>query len=123
MHRQFGTLSGVAILLIVLNHAIHFGLRVSPAQGQWLDLLVILQALGTFAVPTFLFVSGAFLSYAAGQLSFTFIRSSLGRILWPSVIWSLVFHGLVFVTSDVRYPISGTIGSIRGVSTRLRPAS
>jgi fucose 4-O-acetylase-like acetyltransferase len=107
MNRQYGALSGVAILLIVLNHAIHFGLQVSPVEGPWLQVLILLQALGAFAVPTFLFVSGAFLSYAAGGLSRTFIRSSVERILWPYVIWSLAFYACLFVATDARYPMWG----------------
>lgn len=100
MNRQYGALTGVAIFLIALNHAIHFGLQVSPVRGGWQQVLIVLQALGAFAVPTFLFISGAFLCYAASGLTFTFLRSSLERILWPYVIWSAIFHLLVSATSD-----------------------
>ena len=106
MSRQYGALSGVAIVLVVVNHSVHFGLQVSPVEGAWLKLLSLLQALGSFAVPAFLFVSGAFLSYAARELSFGFVRASLGRILWPYVIWSTLFYGLVSLTNEVRPSIA-----------------
>jgi fucose 4-O-acetylase-like acetyltransferase len=71
-----------------------------------------LQALGTFAVPTFLFVSGAFLSYASRELSFTFVRTSLGRILWPYVTWSTLVYGLVLVTSDAEPRVSAYVKNL-----------
>jgi fucose 4-O-acetylase-like acetyltransferase len=96
MNRQYGALSGIAIALIVLNHAVHFGLQVAPVEGGWLRALVFLQALGTFAVPAFLFISGAFVCYAASELSIAFLRSTLERLLWPYVIWSLVFYAVAW---------------------------
>jgi surface polysaccharide O-acyltransferase-like enzyme len=92
MNRQYAALSGIAIFLIVLNHAIHFGLQVAPVDGAWHGGMILLQAFGAFAVPAFLFVSGAFLAYSARQLTFTFVRNSLSRILWPYAIWSAVFY-------------------------------
>jgi surface polysaccharide O-acyltransferase-like enzyme len=91
MNRQYGALSGIAIALILVNHAMHFGLEVAPVEGAWLGFVVFLQALGAFAVPAFLFISGAFVCYAANELSLTFLRNSLERILWPYVLWSLAF--------------------------------
>ncbi len=102
MSRQYGALSGLAIVLVVVNHTVHFGIQVSPVEGSWLKFLILLQALGAFAVPAFLFISGAFLSYAAREMSFTFVRTSLERILWPYVIWSTVIYGLVLLMDDVR---------------------
>jgi len=106
MNRQYGALSGVAIFLIVVNHAIHFGLQVSPVEGGWLKLLVVLQALGVFAVPMFLFVSGAFLAYAAREFSASFVRSSLERILWPYLIWSGGFYTLLYTVTGESYPVT-----------------
>ena len=71
MNRQFAALSGVAMLLIVLNHTIEMGTKVPlsygfPAvAGPLRVALSVLQGLGVFAVPTFLFISGAFIAYAA----------------------------------------------------------
>jgi surface polysaccharide O-acyltransferase-like enzyme len=112
VNRQYGALSGVAVVLIVLNHAIHFSLQVSPIEGPWLNVLIFLQALGAFAVPIFLFISGAFLAYAASSLSLTFIRSSLGRILWPYLIWSAIFYVLVLLALGERYAITGYVKNL-----------
>jgi fucose 4-O-acetylase-like acetyltransferase len=102
----------VAIFLIVLNHAIHFGLQVAPVQGAAFKGLVVLQALGAFAVPVFLFVSGAFLAYAARELTAAFVRSSLERILWPYVIWSVIFYTLVAVAAGERYSAAGYVKNL-----------
>lgn len=112
MGRQYGALSGVAILLIVLNHAVHFTLQVSVVEEPGRQILILLQALGTYAVPVFLFISGAFLAYAASEFSFALIRANLERILWPYLIWSSVFYAVLFVTSDVRYPLSGYLKNV-----------
>jgi surface polysaccharide O-acyltransferase-like enzyme len=112
VNRQYGALSGIAVLLIVLNHAIHFGLQVSPVEGRWRGVLILLQALGVFAVPAFLFISGAFLSYAAGGLSLKFMRANLERILWPYVIWSAIFFLLELLTSDAPPSMTGYFRNI-----------
>ncbi len=112
MNRQYGALSGIAVLLIVLNHAIHFGLQVSPVEGRWRGVLILLQALGVFAVPAFLFISGAFLSYAAGGLSLKFMRANLERILWPYLIWSAIFFLLERLTSEAHQSMTGYVRNI-----------
>lgn len=112
MSRQYGALSGLAIVLIVLNHAIHFGLQVSPAEGASLKLLIALQALGAFAVPTFLFISGAFLAYAAREITPAFMRSSLARIFWPYLVWSAVFFAVLAFTAGRPEPITAYVKSL-----------
>jgi fucose 4-O-acetylase-like acetyltransferase len=112
MNRQYGALSGVAIFLIVLNHTIHFGLQAAPVKGAPFQALVVLQALGAFAVPAFLFVSGAFLAYAAREFNATFVKSSLERILWPYVIWSLIFYALVAIGASETYSAAGYVKNL-----------
>jgi peptidoglycan/LPS O-acetylase OafA/YrhL len=112
MNRQYGALSGVAIVLIVLNHAITAGDTFSPVEGWVQSILTILQALGTFAVPAFLFISGAFIAYAArgkSSLSLKFIWGSVKHILWPYLIWSLIFYATIFVTRDAQQDVRGYI--------------
>lgn len=112
MNRQYGALSGAAIVLIAINHAIHYGFELTAVPGAWTNVLIFLQALGAFAVPAFLFISGAFLSYSAGQLSFQFIKTNLGRILWPYAVWSVLFFVLVFLTMGERYSPAGYIKNL-----------
>lgn len=112
MNRQYGALSGLAILLIVMNHAIHFGVMVYPVGGGWLYALSLLESLGVFAVPAFLFISGAFVSYSAAQLSLAFIKGSVSRILWPYIIWSIAFFALEFLVTGVRQSPAGYVKNL-----------
>lgn len=115
MNRQYGALSGVAIVLIVLNHSITAASTFSPVDGWAGRVLTILQALGTYAVPTFLFISGAFISYAArgkSALSLKFIWGSVKHILWPYLIWSLVFYITILLTRQSQYSLGGYIKNL-----------
>ncbi len=112
MNRQYGALRGLAIVLVVLNHSIHFGLMISPVGGFWFRFLAFFQSFGLFAVPTFLFISGAFLSFAADGLSAKFLWASFERILCPYLIWSLVFSLLATLSGDVHYSVSGYLKNI-----------
>jgi fucose 4-O-acetylase-like acetyltransferase len=117
MYRQFGALSGLAMVLIILNHAIEVGLNApasfgySSVTGWPRVLLTLLQALGVFAVPTFLLISGSFVAYAAQgrstRLSPRFVWSSLQHIVWPYLIWSIIFYVAVFLLRDERYSAPG----------------
>lgn len=101
MGRQLGGLRGIAILLVVLNHTIIFGAERIAALGyasasDWrVTLLTTLDELGHFAVPVFLFISGSFIAYAAGgknkTVSWKSLQSMLKRLLWPYLLWSVLF--------------------------------
>jgi surface polysaccharide O-acyltransferase-like enzyme len=112
MNRQYGALSGVAIALIVLNHAIHYAFQVSPVEGASRNVLIALQALGTFAVPAFLFVSGAFMSYSSARFSLAFLRTNVERIVWPYLIWSVLFYLVLLVTTGERYSAPGYVKNL-----------
>jgi peptidoglycan/LPS O-acetylase OafA/YrhL len=115
MNRQYGALSGVAIVLIVLNHIITAGDTFSPVEGWAQYVLTVLQAFGAFAVPTFLFISGAFVSYAArgkSALSLKFIWGSVKHILWPYLIWSIIFYLTILVTREQSQSIWDYIKSL-----------
>jgi probable poly-beta-1,6-N-acetyl-D-glucosamine export protein len=117
MHRQFQALSGIAMLLIVLNHTIQMDVDApignSTAHlGNWpWIILSLVQALGVFGVPIFLFISGAFVSYAAKAYptgkSYKFIMKSLVHIGWPYLVWSTVFYALVYLQFGKHYDLQG----------------
>jgi peptidoglycan/LPS O-acetylase OafA/YrhL len=119
MNRQFGALSGLAMVLIVINHSIYFGTNYPEGWGYpsvvgWgRTFLSILQSFGWFAVPIFLFISGSFASYAAQgeppRLSRKFLFSTLRHIVIPYIIWSLVFYVLVFFVNHGTYTPVGYI--------------
>lgn len=122
MNRQFGALSGLAIVLIVVNHSIYFGTYYPEGWGYpsvlgWgRTLLSILQSLGWFAVPTFLFISGSFVSYAAqgdpSRLSRKFMFATFRHIVIPYIIWSIVFYGLVYVVNHETYTLFGYVKNL-----------
>jgi probable poly-beta-1,6-N-acetyl-D-glucosamine export protein len=122
MNRQFGALSGLAIVLIVLNHSIEWAISAPvqygypPVAGWQNYLLITLKELGVFAVPTFLFISGSFVAYAAQgeppRLSRKFMFSSLRHIVIPYVIWSIVFYVFIYFMLDDRYTLIGYIKNL-----------
>jgi peptidoglycan/LPS O-acetylase OafA/YrhL len=124
MNRQFPALSGLAMVLIVLNHTIQMGASAPvqagypPIEGVMRVGLSLLQGLGAFAVPTFLFISGTFVAYAArGEpptLTGKFLKNSLSHILWPYLLWSVVFYAVIFVQLDERY---GPLGVLKNLLT------
>jgi peptidoglycan/LPS O-acetylase OafA/YrhL len=106
MHRQFPAFRGIAIILVVLNHSIHMGTKYSlesmfaPVIGWAGHLLDALLMLGFFAVPIFLFLSGSFFAYAAAKKnirsSYKVVQKTLPFILFPYLIWSLIFYFEIF---------------------------
>ncbi len=122
MNRQFGALSGLAIIFVVLNHSIHMGTLVPqqmglpPVIGPGAVLLVALQQLGTYAVPVFLFISGCFAVYSAQNASlwqsYKSIWARLQHILWPYLIWSVVFYIVVYIQWGEEYTLPGYIKNL-----------
>ncbi|MFZ0430514.1 MAG: acyltransferase family protein [Acidobacteriota bacterium] len=122
MNRQFPALSGVAMLLIVLNHTIQMGTTVpvsygfAPVEGPVKILLHILQGFGVFAVPTFLFISGTFVSYAARgrppSLSVRFLGRGLAHLLPPYLFWSAVFYIVVLLQFREVYSPAGYVKNV-----------
>jgi peptidoglycan/LPS O-acetylase OafA/YrhL len=117
MARQYGALRGLAIVLVVLNHSIVIGgewvqrLGYPDAVGWEQLLLNILHRLGFFAVPTFFFVSGAYLTYMARgnppTVTWASVKAVVKRILIPYLFWSFVFYGLVFARYAEQYTLFG----------------
>jgi peptidoglycan/LPS O-acetylase OafA/YrhL len=115
LKRQFPALSGLAILLVVLNHAIALSLGAAKQYGQppptgWERVLLTgLKSLGLVAVPAFLFFSGAFMVYALQgrplALAYRTVILGLRHIVVPYVIWSVVFYLVVFLLQGERYTI------------------
>lgn len=114
MSRQYIALSGLAMVLIVLNHSIHMALTIPPelgyslVEGFPLHVLSLFQALGAaYAVPVFLFISGSFVGYAARgvppSLSRKFLVGAIAHIFWPYLVWSLVFYGVEILHSGAHH--------------------
>jgi hypothetical protein len=108
---------------MVLSHSITMGLDTQrlgypPLAEGWLYyLLLVLKELGIFVVPTFLFVSGCFFSYAAQgsnppSLSWKVVRTGLRRLLWPYLFWSVAFYMLIYFRWDVAYTPLGYLKNL-----------
>ena len=124
MNRQFLAFRGLAILLVVLNHAIlwtinginDMGYTYTLTENKYLDALQVVGELGVFAVPTFLFLSGGFFSYALGgrkeKYPIKLIGMNLGYVIPPYIFWSLIFYLLIWVLSHETYTIQGYIKNL-----------
>ncbi len=123
MNRQFGALQGLAILLVVLHHSIELGLDTQRlgypplTQGWEHYVLLVLWRLGILAVPTFLFISGCFFSYAAQgknppQLSWKVVWTGLKHLLWPYLFWSIAFYIWIYFRWDKAFTPLGYLKNL-----------
>jgi probable poly-beta-1,6-N-acetyl-D-glucosamine export protein len=107
MYRQIPALRGIAIIIVILNHAIYYSdftgsePAVYPFGNIANSVLTALGHLGIFAVPTFLFLSGCFFAYAYQDINsgnhFRRVWKSLRFILIPYLFWSILFYVMLFV--------------------------
>lgn len=107
MSRQFSAFRGLAILLVVINHAVTLSFLAVMEHGYPASsdavrvVLVSLKTLGVIAVPIFLFLSGGYLAYAlqAGRSGQAYRTVLLGLrfIIVPYLLWSLIFYGLLYL--------------------------
>lgn len=116
MNRSFPALRGLAIILVVLNHTIHMTTLSVSAQGLNINApweqaaLFFLSGLGAiYAVPIFLYLSGAFFAYAASQNSlkanYRVVWNNVKHVAIPYVIWSIIFYVEIFFLHDQRFTL------------------
>ena len=115
MKRQFPALRGLAILLVVFNHAVTLSLNAASQYGYptpvgWERVLLIgLRTFGLLAVPAFLFFSGAFVVYALQgrplAAGYRTVALALRHIVVPYLLWSAVFYLIVFLLRGERYTL------------------
>lgn len=119
MNRQFPALRGLAIILVIINHSITLSLQnaaqfgFQKAAGIEKYVLIALKEWGVMAVPIFLFLSGTFLVYATQgknlKTAYKVTISGLRHVIWPYLLWSVVFYLLVFLTKGEKYSAGGYI--------------
>lgn len=124
MNRQYLALNGLAIAIVVLNHTIMMvqdiprELGYHPIVGWQNSIMIILNLLGIIAVPTFMFISGSFFSYAAQgkdkSLKFMYKVSwaNIKHVLWPYLIWSIIFYIAVFIGRGEQYSMLGYLKNL-----------
>src|SRR5689334_15536617 len=106
INRQFATLRGLAIILMVFDHVVQLslvefgrqGLLPPTGFGHW--LLIALRQPDTITVPIFLFLSGGFIVYAVSGRdilsAYKIVVSSLRYIMVPYIVWSLIFYVVAY---------------------------
>lgn len=86
------------------------------AQGLEGLVLAVLHGLGAFAVPTFLFTSGSFVSYAAQRnpprLPWKTVWAAVKRLLWPYLFWSIVAYVYFYVRQVEVYTLWGYVKNL-----------
>lgn len=83
------TLRGIAVLLVVLQHAVtvpvHEGL-ITASWAEWFNDLLL-----PYRMPMLLFLSGMLLHRSLSKpLLSGYLVGKVRRILWPLVLWSLI---------------------------------
>jgi surface polysaccharide O-acyltransferase-like enzyme len=124
-------LNGIAILAVVLNHAVGWGFT---AMFWWTDryrdvavpnfdavgsptyyILVVLKQLTPIAVPIFLVVSGYFIGFASrAGLNWKMIWARLKSILIPYLIWSVVTMALDMAFGTQISPLQFVVNLVSG---------
>lgn len=122
MKRHYPAIRGLAIFLVIIHHSIVLGSSIPgewgypQASGLFRNILGVVSLLGWIAVPAFLFISGCFYAYAAKgdppQISKKLVVSNLTGILWPYVIWSLVYYFIEIIGKGTIYSITGIIKNL-----------
>jgi fucose 4-O-acetylase-like acetyltransferase len=79
-------LRGLAVFLVVFEHA-----AVLIPGGAPHPLAVSVAALAPFRMPVLMFLSGMLLSRSLAKPRATFLRGKVSRILWPYLLWSVIF--------------------------------
>lgn len=122
MNRQFPALRGIAILLVVINHAIVLSLKNTsefdlPKPGIIeTNILLFIKEIGVLAVPTFLFLAGSFMVYSIRGRpilkAYQMLLPALQNALLPYFIWSIVFYLTVFLVRQESYNFFGYLKNL-----------
>ena len=122
INRHFATLRGLAVLLVVFDHAIDMSLAefgrvgLPPPSGFARWLLIALRQPGTTAVPVFLFLSGCFIVYAVNgreiPIAYRIVATSLRYVFVPYIAWSLIFYVVAYQLEYERLPLLGYVKSL-----------
>jgi fucose 4-O-acetylase-like acetyltransferase len=92
-------LRGLAILLVVLDHAADQVRSRAPQSIEFID--VFNDAVSPFRMPALMLLSGMLLARSLDKPIKTYAVGKLGKIGWPYLIWSLIILGLLAATSSL----------------------
>lgn len=102
---MFDELRGIAIICVIAIHtAAHDLSFITTSVDYW--VLVVQTMLCRFAVPSFLIISGFFVSYKEQTSSSTKVKNNMirrmRRVALPYVIWSSIYF-LFFLVTGVQF--------------------
>jgi membrane-bound acyltransferase YfiQ involved in biofilm formation len=124
MVRRLLLLNGLAVLGVILNHAVGWGYvamfwwtdRYQPVTTPNFDQMGSLSYLALrfieqsimFSIPAFLFVSGFFVAVATGRhrqnVSHKLLRSRIIHLAIPFLLWSVVYLATAYLFGEVYSP-------------------
>lgn len=82
------TLRGLAIVLVIANHAIYNAQEAYDAVPRWLTISN--DILAPIRMPTMVFLSGMLLHRSLGKGARRYLVGKVQSILWPFLVWTLV---------------------------------
>lgn len=92
-------LKGVAIVLVVLGHAVQF------APGTNYDSNILFRVIYSFHMPLFMFLSGAAAAYSLRPMNADFLKRKFYQLVVPFIAWYLIgyflggaYHNIHFIT-------------------------
>jgi hypothetical protein len=92
IRRTLPILLGIAILAVIFNHSNWHVLRNYAPGDPHGYVYIVTDQIGKFAIATFMFIAGYFISYATSasknDLHWEIVRARLLGLLWPWLIWS-----------------------------------
>jgi uncharacterized membrane protein YcfT len=86
-HDWVDTAKGIAIILVVLYHAIIFTVD-ADSGSRW---SAVAATLGTFRMPLFFFTAGLFAAKAIGLPFRGLFATRVARLLWLYLLWSVIW--------------------------------
>ena len=90
-------LKGVAIILVVLGHAIQLN---NPNY----DNNLLFRIVYSFQMPMFFFLSGFILSTQLGNSLLNYLKKNAVRLLVPFIVWYLISYIFVRFQTDISLP-------------------
>ncbi|WP_290438797.1 acyltransferase family protein [Cellulosimicrobium cellulans] len=97
--RPTDILRGVAVLLVVLDHA--SGLVATNTTGMPSAVGILNDAAGPFRMATLMFLSGMLVPRSLEKRPSAYVRGKLRHVAWPYLVWSAVVLGLLTVTAGL----------------------
>ncbi|EWY39284.1 hypothetical protein N825_07395 [Skermanella stibiiresistens SB22] len=96
------TLRGMAIILVIFDHALYQATQSSVSVPEWANTLTLM--FNPLRMPLMVFLSGMLLSPSLRKGAPEYIAGKTRNILYPYILWSLIYGSLWVLAA----PISGT---------------